>query len=113
MPISRYKQTPSVLNDLEEHKEFLEARGKKFIIQHRSIEFKEPIGPEAAAVHQHPHLWKQSDRYWKLADLYYGEARYWWVIAQYNQKPTEAYVSNGDIIIVPQTLQHALRALGY
>tara|TARA_B100000131_G_scaffold184561_2_gene177841 strand:- start:32 stop:373 length:342 start_codon:yes stop_codon:yes gene_type:complete len=113
MPVSRYRGVQTVVNDLEEHSEFLEARGKKFILQHRSREFKEPSGKDAAALHHQPHLWKQSDRYWKLAEQYYSEPRYWWVIAQYNQKPTEAFLKNGDIVIVPQPLQQALRALGY
>ena len=113
MPISRYKQTPVVLNDLEEHQEFLEARGKKFILQHRSREFIEPTGPAARLLHQQPHMWKMSDRYWKLADAYYGDSRYWWVIAQYNQKPTEAFVSAGMVIYIPTPLEQALIAMGY
>ena len=113
MPVSRYSGTEIILNDLDEHKEFFESRGKQFIMQHRVNSLKALSLSEIASLHQHMHLWKQADKFWKLADKYYGESRYWWVIAQYNQKPTEAHVSVGDVVIVPMPLQQVLTAMGY
>ena len=113
MAFSRYSGTEIILNDLEEHKEFFEVRGKKFIKQHRTRPLKDLSVSAIAALHHHTHLWKQADRYWKLADKYYGDTRYLWVIAQYNQKPTEAHIAVGDIIIVPAPLQQVLTAMGY
>jgi hypothetical protein len=113
MAISRYRGTEIVLNDLEEHQEFFEVRGTKFIMQHRTRSLKKISPADHAALHQQMHLWKQADRFWKLAAGYYGDVKYWWVIAEYNQKPTEAHISNGDVIVIPMPLQEALRALGH
>ena len=111
MPVSRYRKVNVMFNDREEYREFLEPSGKKSIMHHRSIELAEPL--PGRSVHHKIHLWKQSDKYWKLAYEYYQEPRYWWVIAQYNQKPTEAHLSNGDVIVIPLPVTQALSALGY
>ena len=57
------------------------------------------------------HIWKTGDRYYKLADHYYGRPQYWWVIALYNNKPTEGHVRLGDMIRVPLPLEKYLRYL--
>ena len=53
------------------------------------------------------------DRYYKLADGYYGDSRYWWIIAWFNKKPTESHIKVGDIIRVPTSLGDILSAMGY
>ena len=57
------------------------------------------------------HLWKTGDRYYKLADTYYGRPELWWAIALYNEKPTEAHISFGDTIRVPMPIETYLRYL--
>jgi hypothetical protein len=51
-----------------------------------------------------PHIWKTGDRYYKLAAAYYGRPQLWWVIALYNQKPTEGHLKRGDVIKIPTSL---------
>lgn len=63
-------------------------------------------------VHKY-HVWKQSDRFWKLSNKYYGDPGYWWVIARYNEQPTESHLDNGDTIVIPFPLQVTLRVMGY
>ena len=53
------------------------------------------------------------DRYHKLAEAYYGDATYWWVIAWFNKKPTESHISPGDVIRIPTSLGSILSAMGY
>lgn len=57
------------------------------------------------------HIWKTGDRYYKLAERYYGRPQYWWAIALYNNKPTEGHVRLGDVIRVPLPLEKYLRYL--
>ncbi len=47
------------------------------------------------------HIWKRGDKLYKLSYEYYGTYKYWWVIALYNNKPTDAHYSDGDILDVP------------
>jgi nucleoid-associated protein YgaU len=57
------------------------------------------------------HIWKTGDRYYKLAERYYGRPQYWWAIALYNNKPTEGHLRLGDTIQVPVPLEKYLRYL--
>jgi len=57
------------------------------------------------------HVWKTGDRYYKLAEKYYGRPRYWWAIALYNNKPTDGHVKLGDTIRIPLPLEKYLRYL--
>ena len=54
------------------------------------------------------HIWKTGDRYYKLANAYYGNPQLWWVIALYNQKPTEGHLRRGDAIRIPTSLNLVL-----
>ena len=54
------------------------------------------------------HVWKVGDKFWKLACEHYDDASLWWLIAWYNQKPTEAHIELGDVIIIPKPLDKIL-----
>ena len=55
-----------------------------------------------------PHIWKTGDRYYKLALQYYNNSSLWWVIAIYNQKPTEGSLRKGDVLLVPVPIETVL-----
>ncbi len=59
------------------------------------------------------HIWGVGDRYFKLANRYYGDPELWWVIAFFNQKPTEFDIKAGDIIFIPTPLETVLFHIGY
>ena len=46
-------------------------------------------------------LWQIGDKYYKLADKYYGDPSLWWVIASFNLAPTEAHLEVGDTVYIP------------
>jgi len=54
------------------------------------------------------HIWKTGDRYYKLANTYYGSPEYWWIIARYNLAPTEGHLKAGSVVVVPTPLSTAL-----
>jgi hypothetical protein len=54
-------------------------------------------------------VWKRGDRFFKFASKYYGNPKYWWVLAWYNQRPTESFFKFGDIIEIPLPLNQVLR----
>jgi len=45
--------------------------------------------------------WSIGDRLYKLAAEYYGSPQYWWVIARFNNKPTDAHFNLGDMVYIP------------
>ena len=55
---------------------------------------------------------KDSARLDLLAYNYYGDRKLWWVIAQYNKKPTEQHLSDGDPVKIPFPLAIVLKYIG-
>tara|TARA_A100001515_G_C4538016_1_gene199191 strand:- start:339 stop:680 length:342 start_codon:yes stop_codon:yes gene_type:complete len=98
-----------LLNKSSYYKKLLEGRNVKSIRQYASPTLKYPTVEQMADITRSRHIWKVGDRYYKLAIEYYGSAQYWWVIALFNQKPTEADISIGDIIYIPTPLEAVLR----
>ena len=47
-----------------------------------------------------------------LANKFYKNPRYWWVIAWWNSYPTEAEIPLGARLAIPLSLEDALSALG-
>ena len=47
------------------------------------------------------HTWSMGDRLFKLSYEYYNTYEWWWVIALWNGKPTDAHYSYGDIVEIP------------
>ena len=48
------------------------------------------------------------DKMYKFSHEYYGSVDYWWVIAWYNRKPTDAHFYLGDDIFIPFPLERAI-----
>ena len=111
--MGRYsKQTPFV-NRQQAYSFLREGRHSPTgIRQFPTIKLKNPSVGERAMVETSTHLWSYGDRYYKLAYQYYGNPRYWWVIAWWNGLPTEADVDPGHRLHIPLNLQSALKILG-
>lgn len=109
---SRYDDRRIGINSKEQYRELFEERNIKFIRQYFSADLKFPTVDEIVNIQQVGHLWSLGDRFYKLAYKHYGDSTLWWIIAWYNQTPTESHVKIGDVIQIPLPLDSALRALG-
>jgi len=103
--MSRFSGRRLLRNNLEEYDEFFEDRNVKQITHFGTGALKYPTVGQIASLQSVERIWKVGDRYYKLAAEYYGNPRLWWVIAQYNQRPTEADVKVGDLIFIPLPLE--------
>jgi len=56
--------------------------------------------------------WTTGDRLYKLAAEYYGTPQYWWVIARFNNKPTDAHFKLGDTVYIPMPRETILDMYG-
>ena len=74
---------------------------------------KHPTKGQRASIHKAQHIWRETDSFWKLAAHYYGDPVYWWIIAWYNQAPTESHLVAGEKIFIPTSLSHALQILRF
>ena len=102
----------TITNDIDFYKELRERRGVKQIEHFVTPILRQPSIGDRVRLRTSTHIWKYGDRFYKLADQYYGDTRYWWVIAWYNGIPTEAEANTGDALEIPLDISEALLALG-
>ena len=108
----RYAGRTRLYNEDPLYKEIMENRGVKRILQYTTPVFRHPTVEEMTNLQLIPHLWKVGDRYWKLANSSYGDPQLWWVIAWFNQMPTEAFIRYGDVIQIPHPLEKMFNLYG-
>lgn len=102
----------TIKNDLDFYRELLERRGVKQIDHFTTPRLKHPTLFDRTRIKTSTHIWKYGDRFYNLSYQYYGDVKYWWVIAWWNGIPTEAEASTGDILEIPIDISAALLALG-
>lgn len=112
MTVSRYEQRNLIKNDNELYSEHFEKRSVKFINHYGTPNLKFPTPQEISTLTLQKETWKLGDRYYKYAHQYYGDVKMWWVIAWFNQKPTESQLEIGDEIIIPLPLDKVLNYFG-
>lgn len=85
------------------YEELLKVRGResKSLLAYASPEHQEITDEAVLDMEITFHSWTVGDRFYKLADEYYGDTRYWWIIARFNKVPTEAHVKIGDTLQIP------------
>tara|TARA_Y100000592_G_C5379106_1_gene272493 strand:- start:518 stop:862 length:345 start_codon:yes stop_codon:yes gene_type:complete len=110
---NRYFDRRTFLNDDENYKrEFLDnKRDAKSIVQYDTAVFRYPSVEEIAELQIVEVVWGSSSRLFNLADKYYNDPTLWWVIAMFNQKPTEAHFILGETVFIPLPLEKVLRTM--
>ena len=79
-------------------------RGVNFIEQFGTPILRFPTPLEIGQLDVVGHTWSLGDRYYKLAQLHYGNSKYWWVIAWFNRAPTEFHLKTGQTVRIPTPL---------
>jgi len=106
--MSRYDSSKKATNDNEFYGEFFEERNVKSIEQFRTRSFPVLTSAVRRRFTSARHIWKMGDSYWKIASEYYGNPRLWWVLAWYNEKPTESHVKVGGILLIPTPVEEVI-----
>ena len=107
--VTRYDRRRLILNDDELYWDMLQRRHVNYIRQYASGVLHYPTFKDLQSITKIPHIWSTGDRFYKLASQHYGTPTYWWVIALFNQAPTEASLFLGKQIFVPMPLEAILR----
>ena len=108
----RYKSSRIINNRSEFYKFLREKRGVKNIRHYNTPIMHNPTVAQRASLRTVSHVWSYGDRYYKLSSQYYGTPEYWWIIAWWNGRPTEASVQNGTVLQIPTSLEDALTIMG-
>ena len=96
----RYINQNVFTNERDAYKRYLKKRGLKLINQFNTPKFNYPSQKEMENFNTISHIWSTGDRYFKLADEYYGDS-------------TEFHMKLGDIIYIPVPLESVLFYIGY
>ena len=106
--MSRYERRNIAVNDLEMYKKTFEKRGVLRIKQYRTSFLK---NEDLDNVPHTLYVWRDGDNFWKLSKRFFGFEKYWYIIARFNNAPTEAHLSVGDQIKIPTNLSIALQVV--
>jgi len=100
----RYTNTPFFQNRNALYDKIFEERGVKYINQYGTSRFLPLTPDQVSSLSVDQVIWQSATRLDKLASEHYGDAQFWWVIARYNQKPTESFYRYGDTVYIPKPL---------
>ena len=109
--MSRYLRRSKATNTNKLYDKVFENRGIKKLVQYRTPTLIYPTDEELRDIDRIKYTWRLGDMFWRLADKYYGDPKLWWVIAQFNKKPTEAHMELGEEIEIPLELSKVLGVL--
>tara|TARA_R100000152_G_C6770887_1_gene197224 strand:+ start:1617 stop:1958 length:342 start_codon:yes stop_codon:yes gene_type:complete len=105
MSISRFSERFVRFNDEAIYEKTFKERGVRHISHYATAEFPEITPEQIEALSLREHIWKQGDRFYKLAHEHYGSSDLWWIIAWFNKKPTESHMKFGELIYIPAPLE--------
>ena len=108
---SRYSPNTIFDNESDFYAPLRKTRNTNVIRQYPTQALRNPGVLVRSVIATNSHMWKYGHRFYNLANAYYGDRRYWWVIAWYNGVPTEAHLRPGDVIEIPVDIQAAIKIL--
>jgi hypothetical protein len=111
---SRYSNRNVFRNNLDSYKQMFEKRKVKYLEQYGTPNLPGVSAGQISNLTVVTEVWKTGDRYWKYAAKYYGgRSDLWWVIAWFNNLPSEGMLNIGDLIYIPTPLEQVLEYYGY
>jgi nucleoid-associated protein YgaU len=108
----RYNKRKLFFNGERLYENHFDARNVESIDHYATPIMRHPTADSIVNLQTLTHIWKQGDRYFKLAHKFYGDSKYWWVIAWFNKAPTESHLKLGDLITIPLPLRSILNTYG-
>jgi hypothetical protein len=109
--INRYIDREVLKNEEEMYRQMFLERNVKFINQYTTPTFIYPDSKNIRRLRLVEHIWVVGDKFYKLADRYYGDSKDWWIIAKFNNKPTESHVKIGEKLLIPTPIQEAINVM--
>ena len=110
--VSRYDNVDVFVNREKMYSNVFKDRGISQIQQFGTRNLKFPTIEQLTELNIIAHTWRYGDRFSNLAHSNYGDAKLWWVIAFFNQEPTESNLKFGSIVYVPHPLERILSIYG-
>lgn len=112
MAFSRYFSRQTKTNEESMYSEMFEVRDVEFINHYESAEFNSDKTFSLSELDIEYYVWGSGDRIYKIAEQVYGDPSLWWIICQFNKRPTESHIKEGDTILIPHQLEKTLAYMG-
>jgi hypothetical protein len=106
--MDRYSKIPKVINNNSLYENLMKNRFVKHFNQYSTISYTYPTDDQLSTIDFETYIWKAGDRYWKLADRFYNDPTYWWVIGFINKRPIDSDNQVGDVIYIPTDILKVL-----
>ena len=106
--MGRYDSTKKGINSSEFYEEFRKERNVKKIEQYRTPKHPVLRADVRRRFTSLRHVWTTGDTLWKLASKHYGDPKLWWVLAWYNEKPTESHFEVGVTVLIPTPVEEVI-----
>lgn len=102
--IDRYKDRVIYDNTEEIYQNIIFDRNVKILRHFNTPNIYRPTPEEYNSINYIEHIWTVGDRYYKLSYKYYNNVNDWWVIALFNNRPTESHNKIGDVVKIPSRI---------
>ena len=106
----RYTTRTKIQNNSDLYEDLKEERGLVNFTHYSLPEFKGFDPSFNSSIINISYVWKNQDHFYKLANQYYRDPKLWWVIAFYNNKPTEQSIEIGETILIPTPIEIVLQS---
>lgn len=111
MAIKRYTNRKVNYNTEELIQKILDRKNIPAIKHYNSPVIEIPTYLDRVNIKTTTEIWKRGDRLYKYAEKYYSNPELWWIIAMYNNKPTDAHFIIGDVFYIPTDLANLFEYL--
>tara|TARA_B100001094_G_scaffold286455_1_gene301275 strand:+ start:534 stop:875 length:342 start_codon:yes stop_codon:yes gene_type:complete len=105
--LNKYRTNITV--DSKHREQIFERKHLTEVIQNATLRLNEPTEEELRdQLNYIEKIFSIGDKMYKYAYEAYGSTEYWWVIAWFNNKPTDIHCKVGDVIYIPVPLDRAI-----
>ncbi len=108
----RHNKRGVVTNDTEYYAPLRSKRNLNRMRHYSTPRMRNPTVAQRSRMPSDKHIWKYGDRLYSLADKYYADPSFWWVIAWWNGYGVEADIKKGAVLTIPLNISNAIKILG-
>jgi len=95
--------------NIDTYQEMLQNRSIKSANIYESMELYYPTKSQLKNLTMIQETWKDGDRFYKYANMYYSDPSLWYIIAFINNAPTDSHVMLGQNILIPTPAELVLK----
>lgn len=108
----RYSNSKILANTNEKYQQYFADRGVVLINTLENSKLVYPTQEQINTLLLERHVWKDTDRFYKLSYQYYNNPKFWWIIPFFNKRPLESDYFPGDVVFVPKPIEKFIGMIG-